>query len=55
MIKRKAKPFKAVDFAKLAQKKYIDVNNALQKDSRCFAFLLLDFHSCKNMVLVHYS
>jgi len=31
MIKRKAKPFKPVDFSKLAQQKYIDVNNALQK------------------------
>ena len=43
MIKRKAKPFKAVDFAKLAQKKYIDVNNALQKDSGYVVFHLIDF------------
>lgn len=31
MIKRKAKPFKVVDFSKLAQQKFIDVNNALQQ------------------------
>jgi len=34
MIKRNVKPFRAVDFAKAAQKKFIDVNNALQEDSK---------------------
>jgi len=34
MIKRKVKPFKAVDFSKIAQQKFIDVNTALQKNDR---------------------
>lgn len=33
MIKRKAKPFKVVEFAKVAQKKFVDVNNALQQEN----------------------
>lgn len=33
MIKRKAKPFKVVEFAKIAQRKFIDVNNALQQEN----------------------
>lgn len=42
MIKRKVKPFHATDFAKVAQQKFIDVNNALQQDNN--KYMILYFH-----------
>lgn len=33
MIKRKVKPFRVADFSKVAQQKFIDVNNALQQEN----------------------
>ncbi|XP_057293888.1 39S ribosomal protein L45, mitochondrial-like [Hydractinia symbiolongicarpus] len=45
MIKRKAKPFKAVDFAKTAQKKFIDVNNAIQQENAELAKIAMKDHA----------
>ena len=49
MIKRKVKPFKAVDFSKIAQQKFIDVNTALQKNDR----YLFRLDVCYSYVNIH--
>ena len=63
MIKRKVKPFKAVDFSKIAQQKFIDVNTALQKNDRylfrldvCYSYVNIQKkkHDISSSYLVNY-